>query len=288
MSYRKKHVRNKIYKIRPKKSIFKKIWFWLCLLFLSAVLTSAYFLLFYSGVQIKNIVISGNERIGTEDLKGVILDNAHTDLVDFLNLKIISGSIFLVNTDKLNKEIVKKFPSIEKIEISRQYFQTLNLNVKERQAIGAFCPSANSEQAIGQCFLIDGNGVIFEQLSINPSNVTIVRQTTDAEQAVIGTQVVAQNVISAIYKIQKNLKDNFQINLSEALVTSPVRLNIMTNENWQIYFDLSANADTNLQLTKLNLLLGGEISAENRKNLYYIDLRPKDRAIICDNKSCGG
>jgi hypothetical protein len=103
-----------------------------------------------------------------------------------------------------------------------------------------------------------------------------------------GEDVVAQNIINAISKIQKSLKDNFQIDLKEALVASSVRLNVTTSENWQIYFDLSPESDINLQLTKLNLLLNGGMSADSRKNLRYIDLRPQDRAIICDNKTCGG
>jgi hypothetical protein len=83
------------------------------------------------------------------------------------------------------------------------------------------------------------------------------------------------------------LKDNFQINLEEALVTSPLRLDVNTSENWRIYFDLGPDSDINLQLTKLNLLLNGGISTASRKTLRYIDLRPKDRAIICDNNTCG-
>ena len=60
-----------------------------------------------------------------------------------------------------------------------------------------------------------------------------------------------------------------------------------TSKNWQIYFDLSSDSDINSQLTKLNLLLNGGISADDMKNLHYIDFRPKDRAIICDNATCG-
>ena len=65
-----------------------------------------------------------------------------------------------------------------------------------------------------------------------------------------------------------------------------------TGKNWQIYFDLSPGSDTNSQITELNLLLSNKISTGPegypRKKLRYIDLRPKDRAIICDNSTCGG
>ena len=82
-----------------------------------------------------------------------------------------------------------------------------------------------------------------------------------------------------IYKIQKDLKDNFQINLTEALITSPIRLNVTTGEGWQIYFNLQGNPDINSQITKLNLLLNGDITPTIRKTLQYIDLRFQDRAF---------
>jgi len=74
-----------------------------------------------------------------------------------------------------------------------------------------------------------------------------------------------------ILQIQGNLKDNFQINVKEAAISLPERLNIKTSENWQIYFNLES--DINLQITKLNLPLKEEISPEKRENLEYIDVR---------------
>lgn len=282
MSYRKSHIKNRIYKTRPRKSIFKKLWFWILLLFLIIILSALYFLLFYPGLQIKNIVISGNEKVSTQDLQNIISNYSNTGLVKFWNFQIISRSIFLVNTDNLDKEILKQFPIIEKIKIDKNFPQTLMLGVTERKPIGIYCTNG------GQCFLIDQNGIIFEKLSTNPENLTIVRQVTENGEVFTGENVVSQNVMDAVYKIQKSLKDNFQIDLKEALVASPVRLNVKTNENWQIYFDLSEGFDINFQITKLNLLLNKQNTPADRKNLRYINLIPKDRAIVCDNSICGG
>ena len=121
-----------------------------------------------------------------------------------------------------------------------------------------------------------------------PDGDTIVRQALDDSRVYTGEDVISQNIISAISKIQETLENNFQINLTQALVTSPVRLNVQTNENWQIYFSLDAGSDIGSQITKLDLLLKSEISSGDIKNLRYIDLRPKNRAVICDNQTCGG
>lgn len=282
MSYRKKHVKNKISRIKPRKSIFKRPWFWVLILILIIICTAFYFFLFYSGLQASNIVISGNEKVKTQDLRELVLTNINTGLINIWQIKITSRSIFLVDTDKLNKEILEKFPVIEKIKIDKNLPQTLILGVVERKPLGVYC---NNQE---QCFLIDQNGIIFEPVYAAPEGATIVRQASDNNQVFTGEEAVAQNIITAISKIQKTLKDSFQISVTDALISSPLRLNIKTSESWQIYFDLSPDSDINLQLTKLSLLLSGEIEPDSRKNLRYINLIPKDRAIICDNNTCGG
>ena len=78
--------------------------------------------------------------------------------------------------------------------------------------------------------------------------------------------------------MDKDLRDKFKINLREAMITTPIRLDMQTSENWNIYMDVGPDSNTDMQLTKLNLLLSGDITPETRKNLEYVDLRFKDRA----------
>jgi cell division septal protein FtsQ len=175
MFYRKKHVKSRIQRAMPKKSIFKKMWFWLSILFLFVIFSGTYFLIFYSGIQLKDTIIFGNYNIKTQDLQKIVSDDSNTGLINFLNVKINSKSIFLINREKINKDILKKFPEIEKVEISKNFPQTLILNIAERKAIGAFCPLPDPNS---DCFLIDGNGIIFELLTGYPLNIPIVRQMT--------------------------------------------------------------------------------------------------------------
>ena len=293
-SYRKKHIKGKIHRIKhprnARKSIFIRPWFWIIILFLAISASVFYFFLFYSGIQVKNIIISGNQKIASKDIENLISDNINNKILSirapFGSWNLDSKSIFLIDNDRIEKDILQKFPVIEKVEINKHFPQNLILNVTERKSFGAYCQNNN------QCFSIDQNGIIFEQLSVIPDHFVIVRQIFEDKQVFTGEEVVAQNIINVIYQIEKNLKDNFQIDLKEALITSPIRLDVKTSENWKIYFDLDVSSDINLQLTKLNLLLNGGIPAEpggySRKNLRYINLIPKDRAIICDNKICGG
>jgi len=309
VSYRKKHIKSKINKIKPKKSILRRLWFWIVLLSLLIILFVFYFFLFYSGVQVKNILISGNQKVESKDIENLISDNINNKILGIGSWGINSKSIFLIHSDKLSRKILNKFPIIKSVKIDKKFMQTLVFEINERVPIAIFCPSLDkTDSEKGGCYFMDDSGIIFEPLYVMPQNMTIVRsrlspngevadsrfgllaeseQTIDVAQIFAGERVVQQNIMDLLSKIKKNLKDDFQINIEEALVTSPLRLNVNTNENWQIYFNLDTSPDINSQLTKLNLLLSGGITANERKNLQYIDLRYKDRAIICDNKTCG-
>jgi len=278
MSYRKSHVKNKIHRTRPKESIFKKLWFWVLILILICIALVFYFSLFWSGIQVKNITVSGNNKITTQELQSIISTDSNTGLLKLWNFQIFSRSILLINTDKINKEILQKFPLIEKVSLNKNFPQTLTLGVTERTPVGVYCPPQSSNQQ-NNCFLIDSNGVIFAPIGMPQSDYVIVRQEMENGNLYTGEGVVGPDVIGNILKIQKDLQDNFQINAKEALVTTPIRMNITTGEGWQIYFNIQGDPDINSQLTKLNLLLNGDITPTVRKTLQYIDLRFQDRAF---------
>jgi len=275
MSYRKNHVKRKRKRIKPKKSIFRRLWFWILVLSFLIFCSFIYFFVFFPGFQVDTVIISGNEKIKTEELRQLVFENINTGLVNTGFFNLTSRSIFLVNPNNLSQKILDEFPIIKKVGISRNFPKTLILGVLERKPIGAYCVENDSEP---KCFLLDENGIIFEELSVKPSDILIVRHAFGDKDGYSGKKVVEENITNALLKIQENLKDNFQIDIKEALITSSLRLNTTTSENWQIYFSLGADSDIDIQIAKLNLLLSGEISPESRKLLQYIDLRFKDRA----------
>lgn len=272
MSYRKKHLKRSLYKTKPKKNIFKMPIFWYSLLVLILIFTAIYFLIFYSKFQVKEIIISGNEKVDSKVLEEKISDNVDKKFIDFAGYKVSSQSIFLVNLQKIKENLLKNYPIIKNVSVSKKYPQKLDVYIEERKKIAVFCKNE-------ECFNIDDKGIIFEE-TLNFEENLIVRQSLEASinDIILGNIVVKENTIKSIEEIQKNLKENFQINLTEAFISTPIRLDVKTGEDWQIYFDVSENLDIKTQITKLILLLKEEINQETRQNLEYIDLRFKDRA----------
>jgi cell division septal protein FtsQ len=229
-------------------------------------------LFFYSGIQIKNITVTGNQKISTQDIKKIVTDNLPKNIFKFGPIDIYSKSIFFINSEKIDKTVLADFPIIESVEMDKNFPQTLIIKISERKPIALYCSND------GKCFLIDQNGIIFEPASTDKPYL-IVRQNLNSDKSIFtGENVINQKIIGTIEKIKKDLKDNFNIDVNEAMISTPIRLNIKTSENWQIYFDTGDDSNIDTQITKLNLLLNGDINSDLRKKLKYIDLRFTNRA----------
>jgi cell division septal protein FtsQ len=277
VSYRKKHIKNKIQRIKPKKSFLRQPIFYCSFLVCFVIGVGIYLWLFFPYFQVENIKLFGNEKVSSEEIKNVAYQEIYKNFLGVLGWNLSSKSIFLVNPEIIQNKILDKFVLIGTAQVDKIFPQTINVKIEERKPFAIFCKQNNQD-----CFFIDSNGVIFQQVqNISQDvlqNMAVIRQTPENRDVFVGENVIGKNIVDAISQIKKSLKENFQINLTEAFVSNPLRLDIKTSENWQIYLSLDDIADISSQVAKLNSLLLQEITPDARKNLQYIDLRFKDRA----------
>ncbi len=270
MAHNHRYKTQKLRNLRKKKRFYQFWLFWFMIFLIAIIGVSAYLVLFFPKVQILHIEILGNEKVGSQDIENLVLNNVNKNI-----LGTSSKSIFLVNSDEVKKNILIKFPVAEDVRVQKKYFSGLTIIMQERKPFSTFCQTARVGDIKNECFLIDKNGVIFEKFNDSTENGMIIT-SKDSKEVFIGENVVSNNIMDSIIKIHTNLKQNFSIDIKEALVSNP--LIFTTFENWKIYFD--PNADINLQIAKMNLLLKNEVSATARKNLQYIYLQYKDRAYF--------
>lgn len=247
----------KPYRIKKKKSIFKSFYFWLSILFLVTTISAIYFLFFSPFFQTREILIFGEKRVDKEALK---------QLVERKLKKIFwlfeTKSIFLVNLKEIEKEILAKFPQIWEIKFKRKYPQSLYLLIKEREEKAIFCQRGN-------CFLMDGEGIVFESEVDNPQLLRI-EDLALKEEIVLGKKIIEKELLLKILDVEKKLK-NLGIGLEKVLILSQDYLRFRTTEGWEIFID--PQTDIDWQITKLDFSLKEAIPKEKRKNLEYIDLR---------------
>ena len=257
------HRYKKFYKKKKKTKLIllmlKSRFFWLALSVLTVGVALFYFSVFSSFFQIKKIKVSGNEKVAADDIKNAVSNNVGRRII-FFDTK----SIFLADFEKAKKILLKSFPKISQVKLKRKLFNTLLVRVEERRPVAVFCRD-------NDCFLIDGKGVIFEK-ALEPYSGLEIRRTSQIAELNLGARAVEEEKMSRILEIKAKMEDNFGISLKKILILSDTKLNVETEEGWEIYFN--PEKDLNWQITELSAILKKELFSPNkRKNLKYIDLR---------------
>ncbi len=259
MTKRKYRKYNKRYKIKKKRSIFRSKFFWFSLLII-LLLSGIFYFFFLSPVfQIKRIEIMGNNKVSTEEIRVVVLDNYPRKILFF-----DSKSIFLVNLKKVDKKLKERFPKIAKISLKRDFPNGLISQIEERIPIADWCYE-------NDCFHIDNKGIVFEKTE-KETNIKI-KTSNSLEDLSLLDKVIEEDKLQSILFIKKELK---YIEIEEFLFKEKLTAKVLGG--WEIYFDL--DKEVKEQIFNLNTVLKEKIPPENRGNLEYIDLRFGNRIFV--------
>lgn len=254
---RKSQTYGKAHQYRRKKPIFRSRLLWFIILFFIILTAAFYFLFFSKTFQIEKIVITNQKRVPKEDIMRVAERGLENKLLFFK-----TKSVFLVNLKELEKDILNNFSQISKVEIKRNFPDSLQIIVIERPGLANWCRKDD-------CYLLDNEGIIFEKSSLRKDLITI-RDEREIESFNIGEKAIGGDYPEKMLEIKKRLDGEFKIIVKEFVVL-PDRLTVKTSEDWEIYFD--PQKDLDWQLTKLGAVLEEKIPPEKRGDLEYIELR---------------
>lgn len=244
------------HQIKRKKPLLKNRFFWFSILTLFLIFGILYLFFFSEIFQIKEIKISGVEKVLEKEIRSKIQEKIQRRFL-FLSTK----SIFLAPLSEIKKEILQNFPKIANLRIKRIFPQGLFFEISEREAIAIWCQE-------GKCFSIDKEGILFEE---NFSKKLIEIENKKEILAIkIGEKVINKKELSKILEIQENLEKELGL-LIQKFVILPDRLCVEFKEGWKAFFNLKG--DINWQLLKLKIVLEEKIPSKEREKLDYIELR---------------
>ncbi len=269
MSYRKKHIHPKIKRLKPKKRFWQHRIFWFALFFTLMLSIATYFIFFLPQLQIENIQISGNRKITTAQIDNIAYKQIKKNLFPAGLLTLTSESIIIENTSKLEELIADAFVLVKDVHVHKAWPQGITIEIVEREPFAVFCFGLGGSE----CFYIDDTGIIFEKVVALEENLPTLYESGDMN-LVLGSLVTKPNLIAATKAVGNALKENFGIGIMEVAVSNP--LIITTSEGWKLYLD--PDGDIDMQVTKMNAMLEGEISLNQRQQMKYLYLQYKDRA----------
>jgi len=260
---RKPHVYRKPHRYWKKKPIFRGRFLALGFLTLLIAVTLFYFLFLFETFWVEKIIISGEKKVMKERIE-LLVERRLENKVLFFETK----SIFALDTKQIKRDILDSFPQIAEVKVSRGFFDAIGVEVTEREALALWCQEE-------RCFLIDTEGIIFEEVSPD-MELFRIRSGQAVDSLALGLTVVARERLGQVFNVKSDLAETAEVSITEAFLASEERLNVKTSEGWEIYFNLKGNIDW--QLTELKMVLEKEIPPEcsldrKRGELEYIDLR---------------
>jgi cell division septal protein FtsQ len=265
MVLRKPHTSKNYYSKKAQKTQ-KKVLVYIGAIFGFAFLSFIFFA-YCNLFAVKNIAISGNKKITTEQIQEITANYfkqkafiPKNNLI-FLNTKYLEIALNTNNFIVDSATVKKKFPNILKIII------------KERPEYAIWCQDRNVDQNSSttqdnnnQCFFTDNSGIIFQETEAN--NFYIISHQNSKK---IGDQVMDKTNLDLIVDVKQKTKTIANIDLINADIISDNQINFKTSQGWQIYINPKKTID--IQIMALNSVLVQKLPADKRAKLEYIDLR---------------
>ena len=246
----------KSYKRKRVKPLFHNLYLRLAVVALLLAGGAFYFINFHSFFQVKEINISGSEKVSAKNIEDVVIKEIGKKILYFS-----SESILLADFNGIKEQVLNDFPQVGRIDIRRELPHTLNIIVVEKLGVAVWHQNDKN-------YLLDEKGIVFEEIGEN--ELLKIESLIANEEPVLGTSVISKERLGQILKIEKNLTET-EILLLKALITPPEKLDIRTVSGWEIYFNIQEDIDW--QITKLLMLLEKHVPSGDREDLEYIDLR---------------
>lgn len=235
-------------------------------------------LLFHSYFNIKQIAITGLEKISFNDLNNLtnnILNNKRWWLFNGRNY-------FLANTGKIEKEIKASY-SLEDLKIKNKFPNKIEISIKEKQAqllLENSLAQLNGEPK-NHYYLIDKGGEVIQEVNpmdINNSNLLnlLMLKFQENKNFSIDELVVAPAAVQFLLFLQEKIpeKTGVKISFAELNMDGGV-VNLTTTEGWRIIMDRQNDWEKQMQV--LTIFLRDKIK-DKRNNLRYIDVRYENRS----------
>jgi cell division septal protein FtsQ len=228
---------------------------------------SVYGLFFTSFLQVKKIEVSGTDNSEVNNIANQWLERKTGERVyRYLN----SNNILLLPLKELQSSLAAD-NYVAFVNIEKKFPETLLIEVGERQGVLVYSLEQNN-------FLIDAQGLAIEAINLNerPLGLPQVLGTTTSQFVFQNDLALPLELVSFIDELNKELPKFLEgINLTQyELLPNTLEFRAHTSMGWMILFDPEENLV--VQLSNLTRTYHEKISAEEKQNLEYIDVRLKN------------
>lgn len=241
---------------RKGPSIFSKFKKISTLIFIIALIGLTIYSLFFSSFfNIKEVVITNKDFENQ-----TVSDQIQSSLQD-----TIGKNIFTINTGELEEKVLKSFPELEKVSVSKKFPHNLNIEFSEYPLATNI---VNESNVVKKSYIINATGFAIKENLEDPHLPYIKIKTDDPinpKQAVI-----EKNKLNYILDAKIYFEDKFGMKIIKIEYKPVAReIHFLTERNFYLWLDIQRPFEEQLKKLK-KALVKLDIYKEN---LEYIDLR---------------
>lgn len=220
--FRRNRLESSRLKTRRKKLLLYKFTLFIVIILLS--LGALGWLMRFDEVTIQNIVIKGYSTVG-RDLLNTLTETHLTGSYFFLFPK---NSIFIYPKHVIEASVLESFKRIKKVSVSFTDFQSIVVEVEERQPDSLWCDNATDIQnGVGECYFLDDRGVIFAKAPSFSGNI-FFRYYGVVEGHPIGNRFLSPDEFSTLRLFVLSL---YKLNIS------PIFLSVIDKDDMVLYME---------------------------------------------------
>ena len=217
-------------------------------------------------IQIRETNIEGTNIIDKEEVNNIV----NTSLSGNYLWLIPKSNTFLYSLKDLNNNLIKKFPGIYSLNINREGFKKISIEIEERKPQALWCKDGNEE--IPECYFVDSTGKVFASAPYFSGNVYFIYKGELSKEDPLGAQIFIPEDFSLFQIFIKQIKSKLELSIVGVELKNQGDFDLLLSSGTKImlnkknsYEDMYNNIDT--------ILKSQQLSSSNLDSIDYIDMR---------------
>jgi hypothetical protein len=247
---------------KEKRTSRRGILIFLFILLFFSVFGGAVYFARYPDWQISEIIITGLERLAPETIR----ENVEKEIQGNFAFIFPRKSYMLIRADTIKKEIVKDFPRVESVSVTKEFPSKIVVEVKERSFWAVYCVKGEA-----LCGYIDKTGFVYEEAP-HSTSLLIRKIESDRGSVVVPSQKFDALFIEKLDMFAEALRNGAREEVGTFLVSEDLEDEFKVETQSGFYLYVKRDDDPEKVVKILKTFLEKEIGT-NKKLLEYVDLR---------------
>lgn len=223
-------------------------------------------------LTVSSVIVEGDSFIPKEDLEKIVRENIQGRYL----FGYAKNNIVLIPGKSIEKDIMSKYPSVEKVTVGLKNLDTLSASIKEYEPVAKWCKYINDKK----CFFINKKGVIFiEEPLVNTYELLTFYDLL--EDSPIGSEYVSAEFVNDIVSFNSmiNKIDLKIVNVHPKDKEKDLETFILeTDHDVDLYIDRSDKM-SDVFKNLMTVVDQEAIHKAQFRNIDYIDLRFGNKVI---------